>query len=275
MPDLAAMLIIALFLALAMAGAFVLQDRTNQSGWIDTIWSFATGIAAIGLILGTTDVGGDPGRRATVLALVALWAARLGTHIARRTRGGGDDPRYAALKRDWGSSARRRMAVFLQIQALCAVPLALAVALAANRPGAFPTIQDGLGLGLVAAGIYGETCADRQLAAFRRAGSGEHARSGGICQTGLWARSRHPNYFFEWLGWCGWPILALDPGGGYWQGAFALVAPVLIYWLLVHASGIPPLEAHMLCSRGEAYRAYQQRVPAFFPALRLKSPDTA
>jgi steroid 5-alpha reductase family enzyme len=100
---------------------------------------------------------------------------------------------------------------------------------------------------------------DRQLARF----VADPRNAGGICDTGLWAWSRHPNYFFEFLGWCGWPLFAFDPD---WPvGWLAVLAPVLMYWLLVHVSGIPPLEQVMLASRGDAFRKYQSRTSAFFP----------
>ena len=87
-----------------------------------------------------------------------------------------------------------------------------------------------------------------------------------ICDVGLWGWSRHPNYFFEWFGWLAYPLLAIDLGGAYPWGFVALAGPVCMYWLLVHVSGIPPLEAHMLERRRDEFRAYQARTNAFFPA---------
>jgi steroid 5-alpha reductase family enzyme len=109
--------------------------------------------------------------------------------------------------------------------------------------------------------IVGEAVADRQLARFRA----EARNRGRICDSGLWGLSRHPNYFFEWLVWVAFAVIALDPTGGYAWGWLALAAPALMYWLLAHVSGVPPLEAHMLRSRGEAFRDYQRRVNAFWP----------
>ena len=84
--------------------------------------------------------------------------------------------------------------------------------------------------------------------------------------------SRHPNYFFEWLGWLAYPLFAIDLSGGYPAGWFALAAPAFMYWLLVHVSGIPPLEQQMLRTRGDAYRAYQQRTRAFVPLPLVRTP---
>jgi steroid 5-alpha reductase family enzyme len=108
--------------------------------------------------------------------------------------------------------------------------------------------------------IVGEAIADRQLATFRA----DPKNRGQVCDVGLWGMSRHPNYFFEWFGWLAYPAIAIDLGSYPW-GWIALCGPALMYWLLVYASGIPPLEAHMLRSRGAAFRAYQDRVNAFWP----------
>jgi len=91
------------------------------------------------------------------------------------------------------------------------------------------------------------------------------ANRGEVCDTGLWAWSRHPNYFFEWLGWCAWPIFALNLSGGWPWGWLALSGPAYIYWLLTRVSGVPLLEAHMRRSRPEAFAAYAARTSVFFP----------
>jgi steroid 5-alpha reductase family enzyme len=172
---------------------------------------------------------------------------------------GADDPRYAALAQKWGPAAPRRMFAFLQAQALASVPLAFAVFLAAHVPRPFLSIQDYVGAAIAIAAVGGEALADEQLRRFKF-----HAGNAGrVCEDGLWRWSRHPNYFFEWLGWLAYPVIALSPA--YPWGWVSLGAPAIMYWILVHASGIPPLEAQMIGSRGDRYRAYQARTSAFFP----------
>ena len=153
------------------------------------------------------------------------------------------------------------MWLLVQKQALASVPLALAVFLAAHNPTAAPRLQDYLAIVVFVVAISGEALADLQLRRFRRTTAG-HGR---ICSAGLWRWSRHPNYFFEWLGWLGYPLVAIVFSGGYPWGWLALVGPACMYWLLVHVSGIPPLEEHMLRTRGAAFRAHQERTNAFFP----------
>lgn len=268
-PAAVALLTLGLAFALsgAMAAAWRVAERSGRHGWVDTIWSFATGLAGMAAALAPLGGGWAP-RQMLVAALVGLWSLRLGTHILRRTLKGGDDPRYAALRREWGANASRRLFLFLQVQALAALVLVLAVMAAAHMPSPHWRWGDGLGLALALVAVAGEAIADRELARFRA----DPANRGRICDAGLWGLSRHPNYFFEWLGWLAYPAIAL--GLAHPWGLVALPAPLLIYVLLVHASGIPPTEAHMLRTRGAAFRDYQRRVNAFWPGPPARSrPD--
>jgi steroid 5-alpha reductase family enzyme len=252
----------AIFVALSaiMAGASMVQQRTGNSGWVDTIWTFglgATGLAAAVCRLG--DAGLST-RQYVTAAFILCWSLRLGLHIAQRTKGITDDPRYAEMARDWGEAAPRRMFWLLQKQAWVTIPLALAVFLAAHNPAPGLRWNDVAAIVVLIVALGGEALADHQLRRFAK----KPATKGRVCDAGLWAWSRHPNYFFEWFGWLGYPLLAIDANGYGW-GFLALLAPACMYWLLVYVSGIPPLERHMLASRGEAFRAYQRRTSAFFP----------
>ncbi len=251
-------------LSIVMTGAWAIALRTGQSGWIDSIWSFASGLVGAGaalIPLSDESFGGPISARQWLVAvLCALWGLRLGSHIAARTAGGGDDPRYAALKAGWGDAYPRQLFWFLQVQAIAAFILALAAFCAGHAPGALQW-TDWIGVVILIVSIGGEAIADRQLVAFRR----DPASKGRICERGLWAWSRHPNYFFEWLVWCAYVVIAAGRITVYWPGIFTLLAPVMMYWLLVHVSGIPPLEEHMRRSRGIVFDAYAKRVSVFFP----------
>ena len=242
----------ALALFPAMAGAWWLQRRSMNAGWVDVVWTFSLGLAGVVAVLAT----GEGARAWLVAALVAAWALRLGLYILGRTRGGPEDARYNHFRREWGAAFQQRMFGFLMIQAAAAALLRLPMVLAAAspRPVGWP---DALAVLVLVVAVVGEGVADAQLGRFRA----NPANHGKVCDAGLWAWSRHPNYFFEWLHWLAYPLFAL--GADY--GWLALLGPAFMYWLLVHVSGIPPLEAQMLRSRGEAYAAYQRRVSAFLP----------
>jgi steroid 5-alpha reductase family enzyme len=252
----AAILFVAVAMSAAMSLATRIERRTGNSGWIDVVWTFGLGTTgAIGALLPFGD--GPLGRRLLVVALVVAWALRLGLHIAGRAQGISDDPRYARLKRDWGPRAPKMMTRLLQLQALASIPLAIGIILAAHNPAAFGQAQDALGLAIFLTGIIGGAIADRQLRGFAQSGLG------GICDTGLWAFSRHPNYFFEAVLWTAYAVIA--SAAAYQFGWLAWLVPAAITLLLVRVSGIPPLEEHMLAKHGDAYRDYQLRTSAFIP----------
>jgi steroid 5-alpha reductase family enzyme len=257
-----ALVAISFVLSLIMAGAWVVQQRTGNSGWVDTIWTFGLGATGLAAALFPLGGAGLSARQAITALLILCWSLRLGLHIALRSKGITDDPRYAEMARDWGAEARRRMFWLLQKQAWVTIPLALAVFLAAHDPAPAVRWQDIAAVVILIVALGGEALSDHQLRQFAK----KPANKGKVCNEGLWSWSRHPNYFFEWLGWLGYPLLAINLAGDYAWGYLALMAPACMYWLLVYVSGIPPLERHMLRSRGEAFRTYQRRTSAFFPS---------
>ena len=248
-------------MAVCMSIAWMAWRRTGNAGWIDTSWTFAVGLVAAVAALWPLGANEWPQRQWLVAALVAGWALRLGTHIARRTFLAADDPRYAALVREWGVNAPRRMFAFVQIQAIAAIPLLATIFVAAHTPGGALGVSDWLGAALLVIAIVGEAVADAQLRKFTTDPRNKNL----VCDRGLWSWSRHPNYFFQWLGWLAYPIISLVSIAIYPWALITLSGAACMYWLLVRVSGIPPLESHMARSRGAAFRDYQSRTNAFFP----------
>jgi steroid 5-alpha reductase family enzyme len=247
-------------LSFVMGLAFIIAMWSGNGGWADTIWTFAVGLAS--LIAIYVLRGADPSPRSLLVAVLAtLWSLRLGVYLFGRTRGKAEDARYSDLRREWGEAHPWRLFRFLQAQAIAALPLVGAIALAAHRPGPLDGF-DVIGAAVLLTGVIGTGVSDWQLARFKA----DPGNKGRVCDVGLWSRSRHPNYFFEWLSWCAWPIIAFDIVG-YPIGLLALLAPALMYYLLAHVSGVPPLEAHMERSRPEAFASYKARVPVFFPKM--------
>lgn len=249
-------------LALAMLGAWAIQRATKNAGWVDVVWTFATGTGGVVYALAPTP-GYLPGPRAfLVAALVAIWSLRLGLHLAfRSAKAKGEDARYAWFRQQWGTAFEVRLLGFLQIQALAAALLTLSVLVAARNPAVGLKWSDFVGAAILAVAILGEGAADRQLARFKSYPPNDKA----ICDVGLWSWSRHPNYFFEWVGWMAYPVMAIDLTGRWPWGWVALSGPAFMLLLLRFASGVPPTEAAMARSRGAAFARYQARVSAFFP----------
>jgi steroid 5-alpha reductase family enzyme len=248
--------------AYAALGAFVLMtllwfvERVRKNANIvDVGWAGAMGLAAIFLAATTPD---ESSRRWLVGILAAAWALRLAGYLfVNRMIGKPEDGRYVVLRKRFGKRAGLYFLLFFLAQGLlvliCAVPFR--VAMGADRP--LFDLWDVLGIAVWATSFLGEVIADAQLAGFRA----DLATRGQVCQRGLWRYSRHPNYFFEWLHWWTYPLLAV--GQPWW--ALTLIGPALMAFFLFRVTGIPATEAHAVASRGEAYRRYQRTTSAFFP----------
>ena len=227
--------------------------RTGNAAIVDVAWSFGTGI--LGAVFAAA-ADGLPERRLVVAVIALAWSLRLGAHLFRRVSSEAEDVRYRKMRQEHGAAFPRFLLLFYLMQAAWVVLFALPMLLAARNPGPFG-LADRLAIAVWILSIAGETIADRQLAAFRR----DPSNRGKVCRAGLWAWSRHPNYFFEWLHW--WAYVLLGSGGP--QGSLTLLGPAVMYVFLTRITGIPPTEARLIESRGEAYREYQRSVNAFFP----------
>ena len=186
--------------------------------------------------------------------LICVWALRLGTFLFRRIRSEGSDARFDHIK-----ASPARFVTAWTLQGLW-VFLTLCAALAAMTTAA-PTplgVLDVVGLAVWGFGFTVEAVADRQKSRFRK------AKPGRYIDTGLWAWSRHPNYFGEIVLWAGIAVIAASTLRG-WQWV-TLISPVFVLLLLTRVSGIPILENRADARWGDekGYQAYKARTPILF-----------
>ena len=202
----------------------------------------------------------NPGTRGLFInALVTIWGLRLAWHIGRRNMGKHEDYRYQAWRQAWGKWFYLRS--FFQVymlQGLLLAIISLPVYFIHQMPASDLTVMDGIGLGIWLIGMLFESIADHQLAAFKK----NPENKGKLLQSGLWAYSRHPNYFGEVLLWWGIWIITLNNPEGWWT----IIGPLTITFLILKVSGIPLLEEKMV--NHPDFEAYRKRVPMFLPKLR-------
>lgn len=241
---------------LAMLGAWALQRAVGNAGWVDVVWTFATGLALAAVALAAHGVGW---RQGMLAALLLIWAVRLGGHVAYRVATSPEDTRYAQMRRSAGDRFQHRMFGLIIGQGPVSGLLALSVYWAAVQPAPALRIADAIGALILLAALGGEALADRQLQLWRA----DPANHGGICEAGLWSLCRHPNYLFEALGWLAYPVIAIDLARPL--TLLSLISPVLMFLVLRYLTGVPPVEAAMLERRGELYRRYQARTHAMWP----------
>jgi steroid 5-alpha reductase family enzyme len=241
--------------AVSVSLVWLLSLRLQDAGIADVFWGLGFAMLAV---FYAASFDGAAARTALVTLLAFVWGGRLSIHILRRSRGKPEDRRYAAWRAAAGDSFwwKSYFSVFLLQGFLMWV---IAAPLAASEASAVPaglTLWDGLGAGVWLAGFLFETIGDAQLSAFKA----KRANRGKVLSTGLWAWTRHPNYFGDSLVWWGFFLIALSVPGGIWT----IVSPVLMTFLLVRVSGVTLLEQGLKESR-PGYAEYVASTSAFFP----------
>jgi len=240
---------------------WVVAWKIDNWSIVDVAWSY--GFALVGLQMLAVHCWVVPMSGQGVLMAVAtiLWSLRLGTHLAVRVLGhlGQEDGRYVKMRAEHGERMPAQMVYFYFVQAV--VLTVLCLPLLSSSPvnvASTPEAIHWAGLGVVGLALLIEGVADAQLAAFKR----DPANRGKVCEQGLWAWSRHPNYFGEWLVWVGFFLMSYNSA---YRGLPGLLCVGVIYYFLTRVTGVPLTEQHLLASKGRAYADYQARVPAFWP----------
>ncbi|MFG3039761.1 DUF1295 domain-containing protein [Streptomyces sp. NPDC048330] len=238
-----------------MLVAFAIGTAKGLHRIVDVAWGLA--FAAVAVVAWSLSAGhGDDLRRTLVALATLVWGLRLATHIARRGRGHGEDPRYARmLARAPGNPTLYALRKVYLLQGALVWLVSLPVQFAVLLPEPLEATAL-LGLALWATGVAFEAVGDHQLARFKA----DPAHRGLIMDRGLWSWTRHPNYFGDFLVWWGLYLTACAT----WQTALlTVVSPLVMSGLLIWGSGKRLLEAHMAGRPG--YAAYQARTSGFFP----------
>jgi len=242
------------FAATAMAVLWVIQVRTGDASHVDVGWAIEIALVAT---LYALLAEGDVGHRLLAAVLASIWGWRLGLYLlSNRVLGKDEDGRYQALRARWGAHANRNFFVFFQAQAAFVVFFSLPYLFISLDPDEGLGALEWSGIALWAVGNVGAIAADRQLARWRAV----QANRGKTARAGLWRWSRHPNYFFEWLTWCGVALVATTAPWGW----LAWIVPAGLLFLLFRVTGIPATEAQALRSRAD-YAEYQRTTSVFVP----------
>ncbi len=242
---------------LCVALAFIVQWLVFLHAWKNRTERFfdLTGSFTYLCVLGVALLLGNADPRSLLIALlVAIWALRLGSFLFRRVSEAGHDRRFAQIKQRFPAFFMTWTLQGLWVSLTMACALAAMTALNTPPLGMFALIGGLLWL----AGFGIEVAADRQKSAFRA----DPANRTRFISTGLWAWSRHPNYFGEIVLWSGIAIMALPALTG-WQ-YLTLISPLFVYLLLVRISGIPMLErrADRVWGEDADYQTYKARTPS-------------
>lgn len=199
------------------------------------------------------------GASIAIVLFISLWAIRLGSFLFSRIHKDGEDKRFRTIK---PSATQFFMTWTLQglWVSLCSMCALTAIS---SESGVVVNAFYYLGVGLFIYGFYTEVKADNEKSKFRSVPENRDK----FITTGLWAKSRHPNYFGEIVLWAAIAVISLPSLSGLQY--ITLISPIFTYVLLVHVSGVRMLEARGQKKWGhlEEYKVYQKSTPMLFPKL--------
>jgi steroid 5-alpha reductase family enzyme len=223
---------------------------------VDAVWAFGIGgISALYCFL----FGKLFLEKIVAVGFAVVWSIRLGSHLTRRLgrHFPQEDRRYDELRSRWKGSMASKSFVFFLFQALTQCFFAFPFASLAASTEGLVSSYFWLGACVAAIGLAGESFADAQLKNF----VAKPGNQGLVCNHRLWHYSRHPNYFFEWIVWCGFGVMGAAAPSGW----FSIACPCVMLILLLFVTGVPPAEASSLKSKGQLYRNYQDTTSKFVP----------
>ena len=241
--------------AIMMVLVWLLSLAKRDVSIVDIFWGLGfVLIAHVACRLG----GGYSGRKLLVTSLVTLWGVRLAVYLLWRNSGHEEDYRYRAMRKHHGErfTVVSLYSVFgLQGALMWVISLPLQVAQQSPLPARL-TWLDGVAALLWACGLLFESVGDWQLARFKA----DPANHGKVMNRGLWAYTRHPNYFGDAVVWWAFFLIALATP----SGVYTVVSPLLMTFMLMRVSGVALLERKLMKTRPE-YEAYRQQTNAFVP----------
>lgn len=226
---------------------------------IDIFWGL--GFVLVGwfyYFFGAPEGAGDRGVRGLLVpVLVTLWGTRLAIYIGWRNHGKGEDYRYVAMRKRWGSKfPAASLVIVFWLQALLLWLIAMPLFKVQRATPSSLGWLDALGLFLFVVGFFFETVGDYQMARFKA----DPENRGKVLDHGLWRYTRHPNYFGDATVWWGLACFAFATPGSAWT----VFSPVLMTFLLLRVSGVALLEKGLSRTK-PAYADYVHRTSAFFP----------
>jgi steroid 5-alpha reductase family enzyme len=200
------------------------------------------------------------------LILTSIWGIRLSSHIGQRNHGKPEDKRYVAMRAKIKPPyvlIKSYVNIFL-LQALFMFIISLVLVFnvmsgLTNPVEPMMLIPIILGVLVWLGGYFFQSVGDRQLAIF----VAKPENKGKLMTEGLWANTRHPNYFGEVLMWWGIALLGFANGFGIAIPLIGLISPLVVTWLLRYVSGVPLLEKHMKTKPG--FAEYEKTTNIFFP----------
>ncbi|WP_084191803.1 DUF1295 domain-containing protein [Tissierella creatinophila] len=234
---------------------FIAQAKKNN-GLQDIAWGGGFIVVALYsyFFSNTESLNGS-----VITILVLLWGGRLAYHLFRRNWNSKEDRRYVTMRKGWEDEGKNvAVAAYLRVfmlQMLLLIIIVQPVFLANTRPGNGLKLINYIGIAVWIVGYFFEVVGDAQLKKFKA----DKSNKGKLMTEGLWAYTRHPNYFGEATMWWGIFLISLVEPISF----IGIIGPVAINFLLLKVSGVPLLEKKY--EGRPDFEEYKQRTNKFIP----------
>lgn len=241
--------------------AFFIAQAKKNNGLQDVAWGAGFIVAALYsyLFSNTESLNG-----LVITIFVVLWGGRLAYHLFKRNWNSEEDKRYVAMRKRWEANGNNiALIAYLKVfmfQMLLLIIIVQPVLLANTRAGNGLKLVNYIGIAVWIVGYYFEVVGDAQLKKFKS----DPSNKGKLMTSGLWAYTRHPNYFGEATMWWGIFLVSIvEP-----LSLIGIVGPATITFLLLKVSGVPMLEKKY--EGREDFEEYKKRTSKFIPMPEKK-----
>ena len=244
----------ALTITALMIVTWVISLVLKNASIVDIAWGI--GFVAVAWMV-AARVDGNVDRQFLIVAMTTLWGVRLAVYLFIRNRGAGEDYRYRAMRKRWGSRfPLASLGTVFVLQGVLMWIVSLPVQLGQVEESPDVGVVAWLGVAVWAVGFFFEAAGDAQLEQFKR----DPANEGLVMDRGLWKYTRHPNYFGDACVWWGIALVAAETTVGRW----GLIGAVVMTVLLRKVSGVTLLEKSLV-KRRAGYEEYVARTSPFVP----------
>ena len=244
----------ALTITVLMIVTWVISLVLKNASIVDVAWGI--GFVAVAWMV-AARVDGNVDRQFLIVAMTTLWGVRLAVYLFIRNRGAGEDYRYRAMRKRWGSRfPLASLGTVFILQGVLMWIVSLPVQLGQVQESPDVGVLAWLGVAVWAVGLFFEAVGDAQLAQFKE----DPANEGLVMDRGLWKYTRHPNYFGDACVWWGIALVAAETTVGRW----GLIGAVVMTVLLRKVSGVTLLEKSLV-KRRAGYEEYVARTSPFVP----------
>lgn len=252
------LLIIQTYSSIVMLFMWLLQVKSKDATPVDLAWS---GMIFLSTLVCFINIKYFDLRHFVIAILSMFWSLKMSIYLfIRIIKSHVEDSRYYNMRKCSGKYQHLVFFIFYQVQAVFVTMFMVPILIALQTTATAFNLTDFIAILVYVVAIIGELTADIQLMKFKQ------QKTGLTCQVGLWSLSRHPNYFFEWIGWFSYPLFSINSS----MFLISLMYPFIILFFLFKLTGITHVERESIKNKSD-YAKYIETTSKFIPWPRKQN----